>query len=487
MNYKTSKINKYVFLSAIILVVLLMACNKDKEETSYPHKLNFLTEEYKPLNYSEAGAVKGLGPELLSIICDKLNIPFEVEVLSWSEAITQAQTDPQAVLFSTILTPERKDHFNWAGPYASLDWRFYSSSSNSIDIQTLADARQVESIGVIRDFSIEEFLVDEGFTNLVYVDDEAEAFQKLLDGTIHLFPSNDITAKASLQSINRSFYDVKPLLSLQTSLVYFAFNKSIPEMVISDFQQELDKLKTNGTLEALHQSHMQKPGAPDILQFYTEQYPPLTFRNNYGEITGFGTDVVKEIMRRNQRFYDINISLWSNGYQLALDNPNFCLFTMDRTEIREDLFHWVGPIGTNITYFYIKSGSGISITSVDEARNLPAIGTVSSWFSDQYLRELGFTNLVAHEDPADMVELLMNDQVDAIVCTNVTIEEILREAGYTYDAVSPTADLLSSDFYIAFSRNTDEQIVSQWQSVLDAVKADGTYKAILSKWFPGQE
>ncbi len=489
MNNKTSKMKLISFrlsLLALMMAGLLTSCNKEKEKTDYPHKLIFLTEEYKPLNYTESGELAGLAPELLSIICDRLNIPFEAEVMPWSEAIAQAQSDQQAVLFSTILSPERKDLFQWVGPYASLDWRFYSTSSNPIEIQTLEDARQAESIGVIQDFSIEEFLINEGFTNLVYCDDEADAFQKLLDGSIRLFPSNDMAAKAALQSINRSIYDVKPLLSLQTSLVYFAFNKAIPDVVTQDFQRELDKLKTNGTLEMLYQKYMQKSGAPGLIQFYTEQYPPLTYRNSYGEITGFGTDIVKEIMRRNQRFYDINISLWSNGYQLALNNPNFCLFTMDRTEIREDLFHWIGPIGTNITYFYVKTGSGVSIATVDEARSLNAIGTVSSWFSDQYLRELGFNNLVSHEDPAVMVELLMNNQVDAIVCTNVTITEILREAGYAYEMIQPTADLLSSDYYIAFSRDTDEHTLTQWQSALDAAKSDGTYEAIVNKWFPGQ-
>ncbi len=475
------------FTMLAFMAALVFASCKDKQDERYPHDLNFITEEYKPFNYTESGQLKGLAPELLSIMCNRLDIPFEATVMPWTDAVEQAKSDPNAVLFSIILTPERKDLFNWVGPYASIDWRFYSASSNHLHIQSLEDARQVEAIGVLRDYSIEEFLVAEGFTNLVYFDQGTDAFEKLLDGTISLFPSSEIAAMAALESINRSIYDVRPMLTLETSLVYFAFNKAIPEVVLKDFQRELDQLKNNGTLEALYQRHMQKSGAPGLIQFYTEQYPPLTFRNSAGEITGFGTDVVKEIMRRNQRFYDIRLSLWSNGYQLALHNPNFCLFTMDRTEIREDLFKWVGPIGTNTTYFYVKDGSGISIATVDEARNLNAIGTVSSWFSDQYLRELGFTNLVAHEDPAVMVELLMNEQVQAIVCTNITIADILREAGYQYEMIKPTADLLSSDFYIAFSKNTDEQIVVQWQSALDAAKSDGTYSAIMGKWFPGQE
>jgi ABC-type amino acid transport substrate-binding protein len=41
---------------------------------------------------------------------------------------------------------------------------------------------------------------------------------------------------------------------------------------------------------------------------------------------------------------------------------------------------------------------------------------------------------------------------------------------------------MSSDFYIAFSANSSEAIVKQWQDALDAAKGDGTYQAIYDKW-----
>jgi len=228
---------------------------------------------------------------------------------------------------------------------------------------------------------------------------------------------------------------------------------------------------------------MQSADPPDIIQVYTEQYPPLTFRNSFGEITGFGTDIATEIMKRNHTYYPINLSLWSNGYELALNNPNFCLFTMDRTELRENLFQWVGPIGSNITYFYVLAGSGITITSLDEARALASVGTVSSWFSDQYLRELGFTNLVSDGDPAVMTGKLMAGEVQAFVCTNVTFPSILRSQGFQYSQVTPTFALMSSDYYIAFSKNTPASTVQQWQTALDAARQDGTYDAVYMKWF----
>lgn len=185
----------------------------------------------------------------------------------------------------------------------------------------------------------------------------------------------------------------------------------------------------------------------------------------------------------NHDYYQINLSSWSNGYQLALDNPNFCLYTMDRTEIRENLFQWVGPIGANTTWFYTNNGSDISISSIDDAKNLNSIGTVSSWFSTQYLQELGFTNLVYENEPEVLAQRLLDGEIDAFVCTDITFPDILAQLGYEYADVDPSFSLMSSDFYIAFSKSTSSTIVNQWQTALDEIKQNGTYDAIHLKWF----
>jgi ABC-type amino acid transport substrate-binding protein len=471
---------------AVVFLLFLMAlmnsaCHKNDVNT-YRFEFKFVTEEYKPLNYTDGENITGLAPELLKKICTKLNIPFQTEVLDWQVGYSQLKNDANTVLYSTVLNTERRDLFKWAGPYASVDWLFFSASLKRVELSSLEDAKKVIRIGVIKDYAIEQYLLGKGFSNLVHCTDNKDAFSKLLKGEIDLFPADRITAEAALNTLGKSIYDVTGELTIRTDLVYFAFNKAVPDDVVADFQGAIDEMKSNGVLKSLYQKYMQSPDAPGILQVYTEQYPPLTFLNNFGEITGFGTDIVREIMKRNGTFYDIKLSLWSNGYEMALNNPNFCLFTMDRTNLRTELFNWVGPIGTNTTYFYTRAGSGITISSIEDAKKLELVGTVNSWFSDQYLRSLGFSNLVSDGSPSVMTGKLINGEIDAFVCTGVTFPDILKSAGYTYNMVNPAFALMSSDYYIAFSKNTSQTIVKQWQDALEAMKKDGTYQAIYSKW-----
>ncbi len=121
---------------------------------------------------------------------------------------------------------------------------------------------------------------------------------------------------------------------------------------------------------------------------------------------------------------------------------------------------------------------------MDDARNMNAIGTVGSWFSTQYLQNLGFTNLIIDSDPEVLTEKLMTGQIDAFVCTDITFPNILDQLGYNYTGVTPAFSLMSSDFYIAFSKTTPAATIAQWQSTLDAIKSDGTYTEIENKWFP---
>lgn len=319
---------------------------------------------------------------------------------------------------------------------------------------------------------------------LIFTGCQQDAIQKLLQGTIDLYPSDRYTTEATMEILGQSKYKLEEVLPIKTEMIYFAFNKMVPDQVVADIQQEIDHFKNNGVLKSLYQKYLYSSDVPGILQFYTEEYPPLTFLGKYGEISGYGADVVKEIMKRNRIFEKIKISTWSNGYDLALDNPNFCLFTMDRTEIRESLFQWVGPIGTNTTWFYIRKGSGITVSSIADAKMMTTVGTVSSWFSDQHLRNLGFANLVSGSDPEVMTVKLMQGQVEAFVCTDVTFPDILRDAGYQYTDVIPAFALMSSDYYISFSKSTSPSIVNQWQSTFNAMKSDGTINAIHARWFP---
>lgn len=222
------------------------------------------------------------------------------------------------------------------------------------------------------------------------------------------------------------------------------------------------------------------------VQMLTEEYPPVTFMKD-GKVTGFVTDIVREIIARQAIPDNIRLTSWDEAYNVALNNPNVVLFSAERTEKRENLFQWVGPVGKNSAIFYAKKGSGIRINSLEEAKKVRAIATTANWFTEQYLKDKGFTNLVSSPLPITTVKQLMNGEVQISVFTDITIPEIVKAAGYSMDDLESVFTVSKTYFYIAMSRGTPVEMVKKWQSVLAGLKADGTFEKIYRHYIPNAD
>jgi polar amino acid transport system substrate-binding protein len=183
----------------------------------------------------------------------------------------------------------------------------------------------------------------------------------------------------------------------------------------------------------------------------------------------------------------IRLTSWDEAYKVALINPNVVLFSAERTEEREKLFQWVGPVGKNSAIFYAKRGSGLRISSLDDARKVAGIATTANWFTEQDLKSRGFTNLVSAPLPTDNVRMLMQGEVTLSVFTDITVTEIVKNAGYNIEDLEPVFTVSSTYFYIAMSLGTPPHMVKRWQSSLDEMKEDGTFEKIYRSYLPNAD
>ena len=217
------------------------------------------------------------------------------------------------------------------------------------------------------------------------------------------------------------------------------------------------------------------------LQLLTENYPPITFMKD-GKVTGFATEVVQEILKRLNQPDNIQMMAWDEAYNLALKEKNVVLFSTTRTEQRETLFKWVGPIGSYNDVLYAKKGSGIVINSLEDAKKVGKIGVVDGWFSKEFLTGLDFKNLENTKLPVDNAKKLVEGKLDLCAFTDMTAPEILKEAGYSMDQIVPAYVIKTYEFYIAFSKDTSDDIVNEWRRSFDDMKTDGTFGRISAKW-----
>lgn len=219
------------------------------------------------------------------------------------------------------------------------------------------------------------------------------------------------------------------------------------------------------------------------LAILTEDLPPYNHMEN-GKLTGATTQVVQEITRRLGIDSQIEIMPWARAYQRLCNEPNVVLFTTARTQQRESLFHWVGPLYVNRLEFYARKTDPRRLDSLEAARQVGAIATYKDDSGEQILKSLGFNNLDSSNSPHSNVRKLVSGRVDLWYFHSVGAPRVAIEADVDPNEIEAVYTHQQSVSYIAISKKTASEVVQRWQTTLDDMKADGTFWWLTHKWLP---
>ncbi len=148
------------------------------------------------------------------------------------------------------------------------------------------------------------------------------------------------------------------------------------------------------------------------LRIITEDFPPFNYAGADGKATGQATDVVNSILTRLNQKAAIEILPWSEGYTLVRAGPRVALYSTGRTDERENLFKWVGPVASLEYTLYARNGSGLEINSLEAAKKAGRIGVVKDDVRDQFLQENRFDNITTCGSDAECLRNLMAGTTD---------------------------------------------------------------------------
>jgi polar amino acid transport system substrate-binding protein len=221
------------------------------------------------------------------------------------------------------------------------------------------------------------------------------------------------------------------------------------------------------------------------LTIYCEEDPPSQFRNPDDSLDGYVVELVREIQKRIHNDDPILMVSWARGYYAIQHAPNVLLFSMARTAERNPLFQWIGPILESQYGFFVKTDSKIVITSMDDAKRLGAIGVYRDDVRDLFMTKAGFTNLDRISDNDANIKKLMAGRIDAYAGSLSGLADVLKYTGFQMSDIKLAFVFLKLQSFIAASRGTSAGVIKAWNDTLNTMKADGTFKAILSKYYPG--
>jgi len=97
---------------------------------------------------------------------------------------------------------------------------------------------------------------------------------------------------------------------------------------------------------------------------------------------------------------------------------------------------------------------------------------------------MGFENLVSSLDPLDTVVQLVEGETDLAVFTDLTVGELVKNAGYSMDDLEALIELQTNYFYIAASKGTNFGMILSFQKTLEEMKRDGNFEETIREFVP---
>ncbi|MCF8045488.1 MAG: transporter substrate-binding domain-containing protein [Desulfarculaceae bacterium] len=225
----------------------------------------------------------------------------------------------------------------------------------------------------------------------------------------------------------------------------------------------------------------------DDLNVLTEYYPPFNYEEE-NRTKGISVDLLLEVtdeMGSGLERSDIQLGQWSKVYQQTKNQPGNMLFSTTRTEKRENLFKWAGPIASNQFCLIVKKANGITITDINDImkKNLK-VTVVHDDVAQQMLQSAGVPddNMIERPFPGLCIMDLHRNNVDAMAYGKHVAMWMLGLYGFNSYEYTSAYTIQEGDLYYAFNKKVEDDVVNRFQQALDTVKASGEFDAILNRY-----
>jgi len=216
----------------------------------------------------------------------------------------------------------------------------------------------------------------------------------------------------------------------------------------------------------------------------TEIMPPYQLNNAHGELDGYSTAVIKALFDITEDQYKIEVMPWARAYSTAINRKNCLIFSIARTDFRENKFAWVGSLLDEELFFWSLEGHvKQDITSVEQLKGM-RIGAARDSNVHQYLSNNNFTNIVPIVSEAQSMQMLYSGRVDLVVGSELTFYHRTSQLDLKLGDMKKLIRIpeLSKKLFIAFNKNTDSSLVTHYQKAFDQLIETGQLKEIQSRW-----
>jgi polar amino acid transport system substrate-binding protein len=219
-------------------------------------------------------------------------------------------------------------------------------------------------------------------------------------------------------------------------------------------------------------------------QIVTEEWAPYNYLED-GVLKGISVDIVEAIMKNSDVKFKAMVLPTMRTTKELNDRPKTIMFSMFRTKEREKLYKWVGPIIEESIFPYALNTSSINITSMAELKSEPKITTRAAGLIPRRLESLGFDNLdKAANQSEQLYKMLITNRTRIIVGdTDLGARYYLKHLKLDRNTLKKiNVEIFHSELYVAFSLDSDDSLVKEWNDTLARLRREGKIDEIISKY-----
>jgi polar amino acid transport system substrate-binding protein len=202
------------------------------------------------------------------------------------------------------------------------------------------------------------------------------------------------------------------------------------------------------------------------LTINTEEYPPFNYLDDQGQITGSATQLLRNALRQANIDAHFRMLPWARAYTEARLREHHCVYSTTRTDEREALFHWVGPLAINEWSAFSLVERGLSINSLAD---LPPwrVGSFREDAVGDYVANHGVKVLRAPSERENIARLKAG-LIDVIVTGKATGEFMAEEQDI---ALAHLFTFYRTHLYLACHPSVSEAQLARLQKQLDTLRA----------------
>ena len=217
-----------------------------------------------------------------------------------------------------------------------------------------------------------------------------------------------------------------------------------------------------------------------------DEFAPMTFRDENGELVGFDIDLANEAAKRLGVTFKFRPIDW-NSKQSAITSGTVDLIwsACDITEEYKEYMIFGKPYMDNRQIVLLRADDESKINSEKDFAG-KIIGTQSGSNSETYINENAdikktFADFKTYRTVNDGFAALSGGEIDFLVVDEIAGRYELKKSADTFKIVDVTIGPVT-EFGIGF-RKDDVELRDRVQKVFDEMIADGTAKKISEKWF----